>query len=76
MLPGKVTDNEDGVPIPGVSVKVKGTTAGTITNSKGNYTLSVASGIIPSGSYVLNENKLLLPIPQREINLDNLTQNP
>ncbi|WP_432708529.1 RagB/SusD family nutrient uptake outer membrane protein [Pedobacter sp.] len=31
---------------------------------------------IPSGSYVLSENKLLLPIPQREINLDNLTQNP
>ncbi len=31
---------------------------------------------IPAGSYVLSENKLLLPIPQREINLDNLTQNP
>jgi hypothetical protein len=31
---------------------------------------------IPAGSYILNENKLLLPIPQREVNLDNLTQNP
>jgi len=31
---------------------------------------------IPAGSYQMNENKLLLPIPQREVNLDNLTQNP
>lgn len=37
---GKVTD-EDGVGIPGVSVLVKGTTTGTITDSDGNYTITV-----------------------------------
>ncbi|QNK63662.1 RagB/SusD family nutrient uptake outer membrane protein [Pedobacter sp. PAMC26386] len=31
---------------------------------------------IPAGSYLLNTNKLLLPIPQKDVNLDNLTQNP
>ncbi|WPL49060.1 hypothetical protein [Sphingobacterium bambusae] len=29
----------------------------------------------PVGSYQVTENKRLLPIPQREVNLDTLTQN-
>lgn len=36
---GKVTDSANS-PIPGVSVVVKGTTAGTITDGNGNYSLS------------------------------------
>ncbi|MDP3433414.1 MAG: SusC/RagA family TonB-linked outer membrane protein, partial [Bacteroidota bacterium] len=36
---GKVTDSSGG-PLPGVSVVVKGTTTGTITDSNGNYSLS------------------------------------
>ena len=36
---GKVTD-QAGVPIPGVTVLVKGTTAGIVTDSEGNYSLS------------------------------------
>ena len=36
---GKVTD-ASGAPIPGVSVAVKGTTAGEITDSNGNYSLA------------------------------------
>lgn len=31
---------------------------------------------IPANSYIVTENNLLLPIPQREVNLDNLPQNP
>ncbi len=38
---GTVTSSEDGVSIPGVSVSVKGTTLGTITNVDGFYELSV-----------------------------------
>ncbi len=38
---GKVTSADDGAPIPGVSVSVKGTTIGTITNADGNYALTV-----------------------------------
>ncbi|MBQ6576755.1 MAG: TonB-dependent receptor [Bacteroidales bacterium] len=40
---GKVTD-ASGEPIPGVSVLVKGTTNGTITDLDGNYSLSVPTG--------------------------------
>ncbi len=36
---GKVTDN-GGLPLPGVSVVVKGTTQGTVTNADGEYSLS------------------------------------
>jgi TonB-linked SusC/RagA family outer membrane protein len=42
---GKVTD-KSGLPLPGVSVVIKGTTQGTVTNAEGNYTLSD----IPNGA--------------------------
>ncbi|MGB4535509.1 MAG: SusC/RagA family TonB-linked outer membrane protein, partial [Tenuifilaceae bacterium] len=38
---GTVTSAEDGMPIPGVSVMVKGTTIGTSTDIDGKYALSV-----------------------------------
>ena len=40
---GTVTGAEDGMPIPGVSVIVKGTTIGTATDMDGKYTLNVPS---------------------------------
>lgn len=40
---GTVTD-ETGLPLPGVSIVVKGTTNGTITNVDGNYTLGNVPG--------------------------------
>ncbi len=40
-ITGTVTGAEDGMPIPGASVQVKGTTIGTATNSEGQYTLGV-----------------------------------
>ncbi len=40
-ITGTVTSNDDGLPIPGVSVVAKGTTVGTITNIDGNYNLTV-----------------------------------
>lgn len=42
-ISGKVTD-EDGQPIPGVTVKVKDSTIGTITDIDGKYQLSLPSG--------------------------------
>jgi len=38
-ITGKVTSSDDGSAIPGVSVVVKGTTLGTITNAEGAFTL-------------------------------------
>ncbi|TNF25967.1 MAG: carboxypeptidase-like regulatory domain-containing protein, partial [Bacteroidetes bacterium] len=40
---GKVTD-EDGEPVPFVSVYIEGTTLGTTTNSEGNYHLELKDG--------------------------------
>ena len=41
MVTGKVTIAEDGLPLPGVTVVVKGTTRGTTTDINGNYSLDV-----------------------------------
>jgi len=41
VLTGTITSSEDGTPIPGVSLAVKGTTLGTITDIDGNYSLEV-----------------------------------
>ncbi len=41
---GTVTSRDDGQPIPGVSVVVKGTTIGTQTDVSGRYSLSVPQG--------------------------------
>ena len=40
---GKVTDSS-GSPLPGVSVVLKGTTTGTITDFEGNYSLASVPG--------------------------------
>lgn len=41
---GTVTDNMDGSSLPGVSVFIKGTTQGTVTDANGRYEINVASG--------------------------------
>ncbi len=44
-ISGKVTSLEDGSPLPGVNVVLKGTTSGSVTNVDGSYSLRVpASG--------------------------------
>jgi TonB-linked SusC/RagA family outer membrane protein len=42
---GTVTSQEDGLSLPGVSVTVKGTTIGTLTDAGGRYSLSVPQGM-------------------------------
>ncbi len=39
-LTGNVTSSEDGGPMPGVTVMVKGTTIGSITNDDGKYSIN------------------------------------
>src|SRR5690554_3102614 len=51
-ISGKVTDT-NGLPLPGVSVVVKGTTIGTVTNGDGSYSLRIpASAEILRFSFV------------------------
>lgn len=43
-ISGKVTAAEDGSPLPGVNVTIKGSAVGTVTDVRGNYSLSLNSG--------------------------------
>jgi len=43
-ITGTVTSTDDKLPIPGVSVRVKGTQIGTVTDANGKYALRVPSG--------------------------------
>jgi TonB-linked SusC/RagA family outer membrane protein len=45
VVTGVVTGAEDGSPLPGVTVSVKGTTIGTITNTSGNFQIDVPEGV-------------------------------
>lgn len=41
---GTVTDSDGGTPLPGVNVRVKGTTLGTATDGDGKFSISVSAG--------------------------------
>ena len=43
-ITGTVTAKEDGLPIPGVTVKIKGTALGVSTDANGKYTVSASTG--------------------------------
>src|SRR6476469_1460448 len=59
---GRVTDATDGLPLPGVSVRVKGSNVGTTTNSEGSFSIGV-----PAGSTVLSFS--YLGYTAREMNI-------
>jgi Ca-activated chloride channel family protein len=43
IITGKVTSSDDGSPIPGVSILLKGTSTGTVTDTNGDYQISAPS---------------------------------
>jgi TonB-linked SusC/RagA family outer membrane protein len=51
-ITGVVTSLDDGMPLPGVNVLVKGTSTGTITDFDGNYSVSAGSGDILEFSFI------------------------
>ena len=44
-IKGTVTSQEEGLPIPGVTVGVPGTTTGTQTDAQGKFTISIPNGV-------------------------------
>jgi len=71
---GRVTD-ENGESIPGVSVLVKGTTAGTITDADGKYTLEVpAEGKVVAFSFVGMKSQEVAIDGKTEINVSMVSE--
>lgn len=68
-ITGTVTAKEDGLPIPGATVKVKGTQVGTQTNTAGKFTLSVPSGATIVVSFVGYSTQQIAVGSQSNINV-------
>lgn len=68
-ISGKVTDGTDGTPVPGVSVVVKGTTNGTVTDSDGRYTIPANSGDVLSYSFIGFETQEIPVVAQTTIDV-------
>jgi TonB-linked SusC/RagA family outer membrane protein len=59
-IQGKVTNSDEGVGLPGVSILIEGTTTGTITDMDGNFSLKVKPGSTVRFSYVGFRNQEIL----------------
>ena len=66
---GVVTDASDGMPLPGVTVAIKGTTTGTITTPDGTYTLKANKGQILVYSFIGYKNVESTIGDQSQINI-------
>jgi hypothetical protein len=49
---GKVTSSEDGAPLPGVSISIKGTPRGTTSGADGSYKIAVGKDAVLTFSFV------------------------
>lgn len=66
---GVVTSASDGVPLPGVSVIVEGTSRGGVTDFDGKYSISVQSGEKLSFSYIGFKTQTVTVTDQTTINI-------
>lgn len=66
---GQVKDAVSGEPMIGVSVRVKGTGSGTITDFDGNFTLNVAPGATLVISYIGYKNQEMKVTPGKSLNI-------
>ncbi len=61
-ISGTVTSSDDGAPIPGVSVVVKGTTLGTVTDMNGTFTLRIPGNAETLMFSFVGMNSLEVPV--------------
>ncbi|MDF2435288.1 MAG: hypothetical protein JWP44_4919, partial [Mucilaginibacter sp.] len=71
---GTVTAKEDGLPMPGVTVKIKGTNNGLPTDASGKYSISVPAGAILEFSFVAYNTQDISTVGKSVINVS-LEQN-
>src|SRR4051812_36318076 len=51
-ITGTVTAKEDGLPLPGVTVKIKGTDSGVSTDANGKFSINAQTGATLTFSYI------------------------
>ncbi len=66
---GQVNASDDGSPLPGVNVVLKGTTSGTVTDVDGNFKISVPDGATLVFSFIGYETQEILVGNQDVINI-------
>jgi iron complex outermembrane receptor protein len=66
---GVITDAEDGAPLPGASVLVKGTTTGTTTDIDGRFSLNVEPNTVLVISYVSYRSQEITVQPNTTVNV-------
>ena len=64
---GTVTSAEEGTPLPGVNIVVKGTTVGTVTDGNGNYTLEAPTALDTLVFSFVGFLPLEVPIDERDV---------
>jgi TonB-linked SusC/RagA family outer membrane protein len=69
VLTGKVTDSSSGEPLPGVSIVVKGTTNGTVTNFDGIFTLGAKKGDVIQFSFVGYKMQEIIAQDQKNLSI-------
>lgn len=65
---GTVTAKDDGLPIPGVSVKIKGTNIGTQTNAAGKYMLHADANAVLEFTFI-GYSKVEIPASRTVVNV-------
>src|SRR5690606_24139815 len=69
IIRGIVTSADDNQPLPGVSVVIKGTTTGTVTDIDGEYQLQVAADAVLLYSFVGMQSQEISVDGRSEINV-------
>jgi TonB-linked SusC/RagA family outer membrane protein len=68
-ISGKVTSSEDGSPLPGVNIVVKGTNRGTTTSADGSYKISGGSSSTLTFSFVGFQTQTINVVDRTTINV-------
>ena len=75
VLSGKVTDSSSGESLPGVTIVVKGTNNGTVSDVDGDFTLNVNSGVVLELQYVGYVRQEVLISGQKKLSIALVSEN-
>jgi len=66
---GRVTGSDDGQPIPGTTVKVKGTSIGTVTDANGNFSIQLPNNAQALEVSFVGYTSQIVPITSTQLNV-------